>query len=137
MDCGNQVGVRNVVMKFFDCDNNRTYGPVVHEISGEEQPSYKTCPYENEAMTGGYTRRSRGNQMMTLSVIRNLGIPLAVYQGCGAIDITVEHFNGLIMTGLNGSVTEANESDAHEVSMTVIFDEIDELLPQQLPSQAA
>lgn len=137
MECDNQIGVRNIIIRFFDCDNNVTYGPVTHELAGDEQPTYRLCAYTNEPLTGGFVRRTRSNNQMTLTVIRNLGVPLALYQGCSSVDITVEHFNGMVMTGLGGTLTGEESSDGHEVSLTATFEEIDELLPTQLESQAA
>ena len=105
MTCENQIGVRNILIKFFDCDNNVTYGPISHELSGDEQPQYRLCDYNNEPLTGGYVRRTRDNAMMELSVIRDLGVPLQLYQGCASMDITVEHFNGAVYTGIGGTGT--------------------------------
>lgn len=129
MACDNQVGVRNIFLTFTDCDTGSRFGPFVHELSGDEQPQYKLCAFSNEPMTGGYVRRTRDNQMIELSVIRNLQIPLAFYQGCSAVDITVEHYNGMVITGLDGTGTGDETSDGHEVSMTLVFRELDELLP--------
>ena len=137
MTCANQIGVRNIFIRFFDCDNNVTYGPVVHELAGDEQPTYKTCPYSNEPMTGGFVRRNRSNQMMSMTVIRNLGVPLALYQGCSSVDITVEHFNGMVMSGVGGTITGDESSDGHEVTFEAVFEDIDEFLPEQLDAQAA
>lgn len=137
MDCGNQIGVRNIFIKFFDCDNNRTYGPVVHELAGDEQPTYKLCPYSNEALPGGFVRRNKSNESMTMNIIRNLGVPLALYQGCSSVDVTVEHFNGMVMSGVGGTITGDESSDGHEVTVEITFESIDELLPRQLDSQAA
>lgn len=128
-DCNNQVGVRNILITFLDCDNDVTYGPFSHELANEEQPTYRLCDYANEPLPGGYVRRTKGNNNITLSVIRNLGIPLALYQGCAAIDITIEHFNGLVITGLSGTSTGDEGSDGHEVMINATFREIDELLP--------
>lgn len=128
-DCGNQVGVRNILMTFLDCDTDVSYGPFSHELASEEQPTYKFCDYSNEPLPGGYVRRTRGFNEISLMVIRNLGIPLALYQGCGAIDITIEHFNGLVITGLSGTATGDESSDGHEVTVTAAFRQLDELLP--------
>lgn len=136
-ECPNQVGIRNILIKFLDCDNNVTYGPVAHELATEEQPTYRLCEYTNEPLPGGYVRRTKGNNEISLMVIRNLGIPLALYQGCASIDITIEHFNGLVITGLSGTSTGEETSDAHEVTITATFKEIDEQLPQRLEPQAA
>jgi hypothetical protein len=69
------------------------------------------------------------NNQIELTVIRNLGVPLALYQGCGALDITIEHYNGLVYTGISGTSTGDASSDGHEVTITATFREIDELLP--------
>lgn len=137
MTCENQVGVRNILIKFYDCDNDVTYGPVSHELSGDEIPQLKLCDYTNEPLPGGYVRRNKGNNEISLTVIRNLGIPLALYQGCAAIDITVEYFNGLVVTGIGGTGTGDESSDGHEVTITATFQQIDELLPRTLDPQAA
>lgn len=129
MTCDNQIGVRNIIISFRDCDTGATYGPISHELSGDTQPTYRLCEYSNEALPGGYTRRTRGSNEISLSVIRNQGIPLAMYQGCASIDVTIEHFNGTVITGVSGTATGAEGSDGHEVSITATFKEIDELLP--------
>lgn len=134
MACENQVGVRNISFTFFDCDTGQTYGPLSHELSGDEQPMYKLCPYTNEALPGGFVKRTKGNNTFKLSVIRNLGIPLALYQGCASVNVTVEHFNGMILTGLNGTGTGDEESNGHEVGMTITFADVDEFLPEDVES---
>lgn len=137
MACENQIGVRNILITFYDCDNDVKYGPFSHDLSGDEQPTYRLCDYSNEPMTGGYVRRTKGNNEISLTVIRNIGIPLALYQGCAAIDITVEHFNGLVVTGINGTGTGEDGSDGHEVTITATFQQIDELLPSTAEATAA
>lgn len=136
MTCDNQVGVRNILIKFYNCDTDQTFGPVSHELATDEQPNYRLCEYTNEALPGGYIRRNRGNNEISLNVIRNLGVPLALYQGCASIDVTIEHYNGLVVTGLNGTATGEESSDGHEVAMTLSFQEVDELLPQSLAPAA-
>lgn len=132
MTCANQIGVQNITMTFRDCNSNQVYGPVFHELATEEQPQYKLCPNDNEAIPGGFVRVRKSNQMMTLSVIRNLGIPLALYQGCASVDIVVEHLNGLVYTGIGGTSTGSESSDGHEVTIEASFKEIDELRPETL-----
>lgn len=136
MTCENQVGVRNILIKFYDCDNDVTYGPVAHELSGDELPQLRLCDYSNEPLPGGYVRRTKGNNEISLTVIRNTGVPLALYQGCASVDITIEYFNGLVVTGLNGTGTGDEGSDGHEVTITATFGEIDELLPTTLDPAA-
>lgn len=136
-DCPNQVGVRNIIIKFTDCDNNRVYGPISHELSGDEQPQYRLCEYSNEPLPGGYVRRTKGNNEISLTVVRNLGIPLALYQGCGSIDLTIEHFNGMVITGIAGTSTGDESSDGHEVTLTATFRTVDELLPESVDANEA
>lgn len=132
MSCRNQVGVRNITITFYDCDTGRTYPRVSHILADDQQPEYKLCDFSNEPLPGGYVRRNRGNNQIGLTVIRNQSIPLALYQGCAAVDIQIEHHNGRVVTGLRGTVTGDNTSDGHEVSITATFLEIDELLPNGL-----
>lgn len=129
MTCENQVGVKNIMLTFRDCDTDETFGPISHELATDTQPAYRTCGYTNEALPGGYIRRTLANAQVELTVIRNLGIPLSLYQGCASIDIQVEHYNGLVYSAVQGSGTGEEASDGHEVAMTLIFREIDELLP--------
>lgn len=136
-DCDSQVGVRNILIKFLDCDTNNAYGPISHELAGDEQPTYILCDYNNEPMPGGYVKRHKGNNEISVTVIRNQQIPLALYQGCASIDITIEHFNGRVVTGLSGTATGNDSSDGHEVTITATFREIDELLANGLLDASA
>lgn len=129
MACENQIGVRNISIRFTDCDTGATYGPLTHSLSGDTQPTYRLCEYANEPLPGGFVRRTRGNNEISVMVIRDLRIPLALYQGCASIDMTVEHFNGLVITGVTGTATGTESSDGHEITLTATFKEIDELLP--------
>jgi hypothetical protein len=130
-DCKNQIGTRNIQIRFYDCDNNQTYGPFMHELAGDTQPTYRLCAYSNEPMPGGYVKRTKGNKEISVVVIRNPTVPLALYQGCASMDISVEHFNGLVVTGRNGTGTGSDASDGHEVTITATFrdTDVDELLP--------
>lgn len=129
MSCENQVGVKNVMLTFRDCDTDEVFGPISHELATDAQPTYRTCGYINEALPGGYIRRTLSNAQIEVNVVRNLGIPLALYQGCASVDVQIEHYNGLVYSAVSGSGTGEETSDGHEVAMTMIFREIDELLP--------
>ena len=129
MACENQIGVKNILLTFRDCETDETYGPISHELSSDEQPTYRLCGYNNEALPRGYVRRTIANEQIELSVIRNLGIPLALYQGCSSVDIQIEHFNGLVYSAVQGTGIGDESSDGHEVTLTLAFRDIDELLP--------
>lgn len=130
MSCDNIVGVKNILLTFHDCNTDQTFGPYSHELATEELPTWKLCPFTNEAVAGGYVRRSTANAGVTINVIRDRRIPLSFYQGCAAIDIQVEYENGLVYTGKGGSVTGDEQSDSHGVPMTLSYRVLDELLPE-------
>lgn len=137
MACLNQVGVKNILITFTDCDTDEVIGPISHELAGEEQPTYRTCEYTNEPMTNGRVMRNKSNQSITVTVERNLGISLAYYQGCARIDMQIEHFDGRVYSAENGTATGEEESDGSDVTITAVFEEIDELLPVGAPEAVA
>jgi hypothetical protein len=130
MACDNQVGVKNVVLTFRDCDTDEEWGPIAHELADDTQPVYRLCRFQNEELSGGYIQRTLASPSIEVNVIRNLGIPLSLYQGCAAVDVQIEHFNGLVYSATGGSATGTETSDAHAVTLTLIFKEIDEMLPE-------
>lgn len=129
MACANQVGVKNILITFRDCDTDEVFGPISHELATEDLPTWRLCPYNNEPLPGGFVRRQVTNSEVEINVIRDLRVPLALYQGCADIALQVEYFNGLVYSAVNGTGTGDERSDTHEVTMTIAFKEIDELLP--------
>lgn len=129
MACENQIGVKNIMLTFRDCDTDEVYGPISHELATEDLPTWRLCPYNNEAMPGGFVNRQHSNSSVELNVIRDLRIPLALYQGCADITLQVEYFNGLVYSAVNGTGTGDEMSDTHAVTITAVFRTIDELLP--------
>lgn len=137
MTCENVVGVKNILMTFTDCQSGRVIGPYSHELATEELPMWRPCTYVSEAMTQGYVKKTANNASAEISVIRNLAVPLAWYQGCASIDIQVEYENGLVYTGTKGTTIGEEKSDSHEVSMEITFRQLDELLPDGELQEAA
>lgn len=129
MTCDNQVGVKNIMLTFRNCDTDEEFGPIAHELADDTQPVYRLCRFTNEELSGGYVTRTASSPSIEVNVIRNLGVPLALYQGCASLDIQIEHFNGLVYSATAGSATGTETSDAHAVTLTAIFREIDEMLP--------
>jgi len=129
MPCENQVGVKNIIITFLDCETDERYGPISHELATEDLPTYRLCGFNNQPLPGGFVRRSVTNKQIDLTVIRDLRIPLHLYQGCASVDIQIEHFNGLVYSANNGTGTGEELSDSHQVMLTLTFQEIDELLP--------
>jgi hypothetical protein len=129
MTCENQVGVKNILISFRDCDTDVVYGPISHELSSEELPTWRLCAFNNEALPHGYVKRQPTNPEVEIKVIRDLRVPLSMYQGCSDVNLQVEYYNGLVYSAAKGTGTGDEKSDTHEVTMTIVFKEIDELLP--------
>ncbi len=129
MVCDNQVGVKNILITFRDCDTDETLGPISHELSSEDLPTVRACIYSNEPMQGGYVKRKLGQATMELKIVRDLRIPLSYYQGCAMLSVQIEYFNGLVYSAAGGTATGDEASDTHEVTVTISFKVIDELLP--------
>jgi hypothetical protein len=130
MTCENQVGVKNILLTFKDCDTDAVYGPIAHKLSSEDLPTWRLCPYNNDPLPQGYVKRQPTNPEVEIKVIRDIRIPLAMYQGCSDVNLQVEYYNGLVYSGVKGTGTGDEKSDTHEVTMTITFKEIDEMLPQ-------
>lgn len=137
MACDNQVGVKNILITFTDCDTDEVIGPIKHDLAGEDLPTWRNCQWVSENMPGGYVRRTASSPLLTINVIRDTRIPLSYYQGCASLDIQVEMMNGIVQTGVNGGVTGDDQSDLHEVTMNVTFKTVDELLPSGALASAA
>ena len=129
MTCENQVGVKNILITFLDCDTGATYGPISHKLSSEDLPTWRLCAFNNSTLPQGYVKRAASNPEVELKVIRDLRIPLAMYQGCSDVALQVEYFNGLVYSAAKGTGTGDTKSDTHEAEMIISFLEIDELLP--------
>ncbi len=133
MGCLNQVGVKNLLLGFADCDNGSSGGignvaGVTHSMAQDELPMYDSVPYTLEALSGGRVKRTYKNCSIKVNVVRNKAIPLQYYQGRASVDYQCEHIDGSVFTGAAGSVVEADDSDSNEVSMTISFASIVEVL---------
>lgn len=129
MACENMIGVKNILITFFDCETETTLGPVAHILATEELPMWRNCTWVSEKLIGGYTKRKAANAGVELTVVRDTRIPLAWYQGCVAINMQIEYLNGIVQTGLGGGIAGDNKSDTHEVQLDITFRTVDELLP--------
>lgn len=130
MTCENQIGVRNILLTFTDCNTGRVIRNVKHDLSTADLPTIRTSEWMNEQLTGGYIRRTHGNASMLLNVIRNIRIPLRYYQGDASIGIQIEYLNGLVYTARDGSTIGEERSDTHDVPLELNYKEIFELMPQ-------
>lgn len=128
-ECPSQVGVRNLVISFKDCDSDAEWRNVVHKMNGDTLPTVMACNKVTTQLPGGKVQVSEGNgYTFTADIQRVEGIPLAMYQGCAALDISVEWYDGSVWTLINGSVTDATESDGNTITLTASFQEFDEIL---------
>jgi len=129
MPCENQIGVKNILLTFKDCDTDEVFGPIAHELAAEDLPTWRLCPYNNTALPGGFVTRARANSQVEMNIIRDTRIPLAMYQGCASVIGQVEYYNGLVISFTDGTGTGDEMSDTHAVTMAVSFLTYDELLP--------
>jgi hypothetical protein len=129
MTCENQVGVKNILLTFRDCDTDNIYGPISHKLSSDELPTWRLCAFNNDPLPQGYVKRQPTNPEVEIKIIRDLRIPLSMYQGCSDVNLQVEYYNGLVYSAEKGTGTGDEKSDTHEVGMTIVFKEIDEMLP--------
>lgn len=128
-NCPAQVGVRNLVISFKDCESDNEWRNVVHKINGDTLPTVMACNKTTTVLPGGKVQVGEGTgYTFTADILRVESIPLAMYQGCAAIDVSVEFYDGSVWTLLNGSVTDATESDGNTIQLTASFQEFDEIL---------
>lgn len=129
MTCENQVGVKNILLTFKDCDTDAVYGPIAHLLSSDDLPTWRLCPWNNDNLPWGYVKRKASSPEVEIKIIRDLRIPLSMYQGCSDVTLQVEYYNGLVYSARLGTGTGDDKSDTHEVTMKISFREIDEMLP--------
>ncbi len=132
--CQNQIGVLNLLLAFTNCDANSGSGganiaPRTHYMAKDQLPMYLTVPYTLVGTTQGRAKRQYANAKIKVDVSRDLSIPLSYYQGQAAIDYQCEHLSGVVVTGTNGLVVGATESDGDTVTMNIEFALLEELLP--------
>ena len=129
MACTNIIGVKNILISFENCDTGETIRNVSHELATEDLPKFYTAEYVNSEMPGGRIKRTQSSPYMEMTVVVEDGIALAWYQGEASLTIQIEMASGRVYTGFSGGVTDAESSDSSDVTLKVIFDEIDELVP--------
>lgn len=127
--CDNIVGVKNILIKFTNCDTGQVTGPFQHELAKEDLPKWRTYAYKQEALPGGFVRRHHIHPECEMDIRRDLRVPLLDYQGRSQLDIQVEYDNGLVYTGTSGGVVGDEKSDTHEVMLRIAFRSLAELLP--------
>jgi hypothetical protein len=129
MACSNLVGVKNLVITFKNCTTGETSQPIVHKLATADIPTWKTCPFMNEKLPGGYIKQSTANAGAEMKIIRDARVPLSYYQGCATLNVQCEMFSGIVFTGVDGGVLNDTKSDSHEVDLEITFSTLDELLP--------
>lgn len=129
--CNATVGVRNIMLKFTNCNTGTVIGPIACDLADEKLPMIRASTHNSEPLPGGYTRVTYSSANMKFNVIRDLRIPILYYQdpSVASIDCQIEFINGLVYTAIGGSVSGKEDSDTHEVMLDLNYDKIDELLP--------
>src|SRR4029078_13077363 len=113
MTCETQVGVKNILLTFRDCDTDIVYGPIAHVLATDTLPTWRLCAFNNEPLPHGYGKRGPHNPEVEINVIRDLRIPLAMYQGCSDVNIQVEYYNGLAYSAVKGPGIGEEKQEPH------------------------
>lgn len=130
-DCPEIVGVRNIVISFRDCDTDVELRNIFHKLASDVLPVFNLCPYTYTALPGGKVQKSEGTGVsLEMEVQRVPSIPSAYYTGCAALDVTLEYYDGSVITFLNGAVIDSTGTDGNTATITAIFKEADELLSE-------
>ena len=139
MDCPEVVGVRNVIISFRDCDSDVVLRNIFHKLASDTLPTFNLCPYTYTALPGGKVQKSEGTGVtLEMEIERVPSIPSAYYTGCASIDVTLEYYDGSVLTFLNGAVVDSGGTNGHTVSISAVFKEADELLAvTQMAADAA
>lgn len=127
--CDQIVGVKNILLKFTNCETGEVIGPIAHELSKEDLPKWRTHAYKSEMLPGGYVKKHHISAACEMDLRRDLRVPLQDYQGRSAIEFQVEYENGLVYTGASGGIEGDEKSDTHEVMLRMSCKVIEELLP--------
>lgn len=127
--CSNIVGVKNIIITFTNCADKSVIGPYVHKLSNEDLPKWRMFDQVYDKMPGGFLKMKQSSYEVDMTIVRDLRVPLAYYQGRAALDIQVEYENGLVYTGPAGGVVADDLSDTHNVAIKAVFETADELLP--------
>lgn len=134
MACPKVVGVKNLTFSFTDCDAGTDGGTGnirarTHSMAKDELPMYVVTNFTLEGLSAGRVKRTYQNAKLEAKVVRDERIPLSYYQGRASISFQCEHVNGIVYTGNDGFVTGVESSDSNEISLTIEYERIEELLP--------
>jgi hypothetical protein len=118
------------MITFRHCETGQVIGPIKHELAKDDLPTIRTCDHKLDPLPGGYVKMQRSYPCVEMKVIRNVRVPLSYYQGCNVeLALQLEYENGLVYTGLKGSIHGDEKSDTHEVDMKIVFRTLNEMLP--------
>ena len=129
MSCDNVVGVKNIMIKFTNCETGAIIGPIAHDMAKDDLPTWRLYPFKIEELPGGYIIKHHSSSKGEMEVIRDLRVPMVDYQGRSQIDLQVEYENGLVYTGTTGGVQGEEMTDTHGVKLSMSFKSLSELLP--------
>lgn len=130
MACDKKEGIKNILLTFTDCDTEETTGPISHKQPVDaDLPTVMACSYANTDIGRGRVTVAEQSQNLSVTVQGDRSIPMSWYQGCAEIKIQIEWFTGEVWTGMAGQVIDAEASNRTSITMSIIFEEIDIMLP--------
>jgi hypothetical protein len=129
MACPKLLGVKNIPIRFTNCNTGQVLGPIIHKLASDELPQIRVYPFSSEALANGYSRQFQRSAKIMMRIQRDPRVPLSWYQGAAVLDIQLEMESGHVYTGEGGTIIGEPTSDSLEVEIEASFENIDELLP--------
>ena len=79
--CDQIVGVKNILLKFTNCETGEVIGPIAHELSKEDLPKWRTHAYKSEMLPGGYVKKHHISAACEMDIRRDLRVSLRTIRG--------------------------------------------------------
>lgn len=127
MACESDVGLKNLVLTFRDCNTGEEISAISHNLAEDTQFEWNACPYTRTSTSGRKTRVSKASVQINFTVVPSLSIPSNYYTGCAEMDVSAEFYSGRVITATNGSIVDASAMNEESVAIQARFDVLDEI----------
>jgi hypothetical protein len=128
--CGETLGIKNIVLSFYNCVTGVRYTNLQHVLASDKLPMINRTKRRYEALPGGGNKlKMHYCEIKDLNVKILPGMDLTAYQGGDwVISGQIEYFSGKIYTWENAKHVGSEGSDTREANLDLVPDgEIDEL----------
>ena len=136
MSCENNIGLKNAVFSFTHCDTGEQIKRISHVLAEDDLPEVRMARVSSETLNGGYVKKTQGSPMIKGNFVRDRRVPQEWYEGHASIDVQLEYYSGIIISGVGGTNVAEDGSDTHSVNLEITYRQLDELLPDGALAQA-